>query len=334
MEFIVEEFHKTLIEEVGKAKTSLFIVSPYITLVAANKIIAAVGDKTIKSRVVTRPIGVECITGASDFEALKRLQEAGFEIRVLRDLHAKIYLVDNKVAFVGSANFTNRGFGLGPANRELMVRLIISREERYALEEEYWNDSAILKSDEYLSHLDEIEFFRKEYQDLLLRAGKLFHDQRSPYEELLKRLCERGQISSFQQVKKGFGRNAFEINNKQKVKMFRSNLRYRQDEQEGYSFTVADKSVSSIRQRLVSAVVFLLEEPDKFLWLPTSLAVKLVFRDDLKKQGNVWQFQVKKQDSQTYLQIRAKRKRARLQRHRVDAYEGKVRFRVLSGDRN
>ena len=47
----------------------------------------------------------------SSLTALKSLQTAGVDIYALKDLHARLYLFDDNVAIIGSANFTSGGFG-------------------------------------------------------------------------------------------------------------------------------------------------------------------------------------------------------------------------------
>ncbi|AIQ34720.1 hypothetical protein R50345_08900 [Paenibacillus sp. FSL R5-0345] len=49
------------------------------------------------------------MNGSVDVAALELLSQHGFEIRWLPDLHAKIYFLDEKFAFVGSANLTKSG---------------------------------------------------------------------------------------------------------------------------------------------------------------------------------------------------------------------------------
>lgn len=49
--------------------------------------------------------------GASDLEAFSLLVQQGADIKIVRGLHAKIYVADRSIALFGSANLTVAGMG-------------------------------------------------------------------------------------------------------------------------------------------------------------------------------------------------------------------------------
>ncbi|MDF2650076.1 MAG: hypothetical protein K0Q73_5881 [Paenibacillus sp.] len=77
-----------------RAEHEVFIVSPYVTKeVVAHFIKQNKKVSTLNLRFVTRPPGIDYVTGATDPEALLLLQQAGFKIRMLPKLHAKLYVL-------------------------------------------------------------------------------------------------------------------------------------------------------------------------------------------------------------------------------------------------
>ena len=62
--------------------------------------------------------------GASDLSALGKIIAEGWELRMLSNLHAKIYLFDHSKMIVGSGNWTNKGLRLcGEGNLEAALEV-------------------------------------------------------------------------------------------------------------------------------------------------------------------------------------------------------------------
>jgi HKD family nuclease len=85
-------------------------MSPFIQESMTRYLVDSMG-KGITSQLITRFYREDFIRSVSSLSALKGLQKAGVEIYALKDLHAKLYLFDDNVAIIGSANFTGGGFG-------------------------------------------------------------------------------------------------------------------------------------------------------------------------------------------------------------------------------
>src|SRR5690606_36621249 len=51
-------------------------------------------------------------TKACDILVLEKLHQLGVNCFLVKDLHSKVYIFDQEVALVGSANLTNKGLGL------------------------------------------------------------------------------------------------------------------------------------------------------------------------------------------------------------------------------
>ena len=100
----------TIIDAFEKAKQRIRIISPFIQESMTRYLVDSMG-KGITSQLITRFYREDFISSVSSLSAMKSIQKAGVEIYALRDLHAKLYLFDDNVAIIGSANFTGGGFG-------------------------------------------------------------------------------------------------------------------------------------------------------------------------------------------------------------------------------
>ena len=69
---------------------------------------------------ITRFSLSDMASGANSIEALEQLIMAGVSVYEKEDLHAKIYIIDDKLAFIGSANFTHGGLA---KNYEILVSI-------------------------------------------------------------------------------------------------------------------------------------------------------------------------------------------------------------------
>lgn len=99
-----------IIDAFEKAKGQIRIVSPFVQETMTRYLVDSAG-RGLTSQLITRFYREDFIRSVSSLMALKNLQNAGVDIYALKDLHAKLYLFDDNVAIIGSANFTGGGFG-------------------------------------------------------------------------------------------------------------------------------------------------------------------------------------------------------------------------------
>ncbi len=88
--------------------TKIFLVSPFLSLNIANKLLDRITNKNVK--LLTRFNLTDFYNGASDLTAIEKLYEAGVKIKGISKLHAKTYIFDSKKIISTSANLTNGGF--------------------------------------------------------------------------------------------------------------------------------------------------------------------------------------------------------------------------------
>lgn len=118
MYLLKNNLEQELFEYIGMCEENTIIISPFISFNIAEKFVQIIKDKNIDCKIITRFERKAFIEKASSLEALKLLVENGIQIFALKDLHSKVYLIDLKGCFVGSANFTNKGLN---KNHELLL---------------------------------------------------------------------------------------------------------------------------------------------------------------------------------------------------------------------
>lgn len=120
---------------VSIAERDLLLVSPFIKSQSTNQIVSNLQrrgvDKQISVVVLTNLRPESVLNGSTDVEALSTLSKAlpNFDLVHLPSLHAKVYVADDRVAVVTSANLTKPGitgnleygvaFTDGPVVREI-----------------------------------------------------------------------------------------------------------------------------------------------------------------------------------------------------------------------
>ncbi len=103
----MKEFFEVLRDKVSRAKKSLKIASPWIDLCLLEKLLEAL-PKDVKVEVILRVQELKdlSITGEGTFRALERYEA---DVYLSDRLHAKVIIVDDSFALVGSANLTGAG---------------------------------------------------------------------------------------------------------------------------------------------------------------------------------------------------------------------------------
>ena len=147
---------------VSVAKTEIIIVSPWIKQKTLKKIIDAVNpNENISWKILTRGNHDDFCVGSSDIAAFKlMIENSSIELRAIKQLHTKVYVVDNVLSLVTSANLTVSGMEINP---EVGVASYDPDEISEIIEEiNKWFDDAILLDKAWL----------KEEQKMLLEFNE------------------------------------------------------------------------------------------------------------------------------------------------------------------
>lgn len=157
-----------------KVARKVTILSAYFTVPAAKLLLEHLSIES-SAKVVVRARPGDLLAGSTDLQAIRLLHENGICCHIHRSLHAKLYVIDNKIGFVGSSNFTSNGLKIsGYGNLELSTPINITESE-LSLVNEIVSDS-ILVTASVLSRLEEF---------LLLKSHSIESEDSDWWEDVL-----------------------------------------------------------------------------------------------------------------------------------------------------
>lgn len=119
-----EAFRDLLGQSLEKAKDEIIILSAYVKKVGVEWLIEKISKKEINCTIISRWDKGDLAQSSSDIECYQLCKGNKWQFKILKDLHAKIMLVDKKDLFIGSPNLTGHGMSLIPvSNKEMGVKL-------------------------------------------------------------------------------------------------------------------------------------------------------------------------------------------------------------------
>ncbi len=119
-----EAFRNLLAKSLSKAEKEVTILSAYVKVIGVEWLKDNLTNQKIKCTIIARWDKGDIAQGSSDLDCYKICKNNNWQFRILKDLHAKIMLVDNKDLFIGSPNLTGHGMSLIPvSNKEMGVKL-------------------------------------------------------------------------------------------------------------------------------------------------------------------------------------------------------------------
>ena len=119
-----ETFRNLLGNALENSTKSVVILSAYVKAIGVEWLKEKIGEKDIKCTIVARWDKGDLAQGSSDLECYSLAKENGWTFKVLKDLHAKVMLVDNNILFIGSPNLTGHGMSLVPVpNKEMGIKV-------------------------------------------------------------------------------------------------------------------------------------------------------------------------------------------------------------------
>jgi hypothetical protein len=122
-----------IVAGVRSAQRLVCVATPFMTLDVARRLIQASDEGVADDRrFLTALVDSAVESGYLSTLALEELDLAGFELRSLLNLHAKIVLVDRRWGVLGSGNLTRAGAAGG--NAELGIVLTAAQTRRTQLE--------------------------------------------------------------------------------------------------------------------------------------------------------------------------------------------------------
>lgn len=123
-----------------ESKRRVLLATPFLSLPVAQLLVRAAEAGRAKDKRLITAVNVSAVEGGFlDPDAVEAFMSGGFDVRSLRNLHAKVVLRDSNWGLIGSGNFT--AAGLNGGNAELGVVLSPGQVRRTAAEffEPWWN---------------------------------------------------------------------------------------------------------------------------------------------------------------------------------------------------
>jgi hypothetical protein len=173
-----ETFRNLLAASLKNAKKSVIILSAYVKEVGVKWMQEQITDSNVKCTIVARWDKSDIAQGSSDLGCYHLAKERNWDFKILKDLHAKVMLVDNKDLFLGSPNLTGHGMSLVPVfNKEIGINIVALESDLkiiYQLVDEsiLINDQIINELEKWKKNLpeitkEEIPSFPKKIQDII-----------------------------------------------------------------------------------------------------------------------------------------------------------------------
>lgn len=123
---IVDTTRGPILQRVRRAQSELIIAAPFISKGVAAEISRASLAARAEKRMLLTALNEDAVArGYLDPAGLRILAESGFEIRSVRNLHAKFVLVDRDWGVVGSGNLTSKGLA-GKRRRNLELGVVLT----------------------------------------------------------------------------------------------------------------------------------------------------------------------------------------------------------------
>jgi hypothetical protein len=214
MKNIIKDISENLMTLAKSSTREFFISSPWIKKDALNLLLKNFSKKEIQLKVLTTLHEIDFCKGISDIEAIEMLIAFGATIKIIENLHAKIYISDSTGAIISSANLTNAGIAFSESktkNLEIGVYLTDANEVLYARKifNDYFEDALEVKESDFPDFKQNVESEKKQVAEL----EKLERDIPNFYGKLLERKRKAKEMNNRSVMNSGSLLNEEKIEN-------------------------------------------------------------------------------------------------------------------------
>jgi len=110
IELISEQTQEQIMQYFKSSKESILIVSPFLSTTTVNMLCEILKmNPEIECSVITRCYMKDFLDRANSIDAIQRLLDNNVTVLAVQGLHTKLYIIDDEIVLVGSANFTVGG---------------------------------------------------------------------------------------------------------------------------------------------------------------------------------------------------------------------------------
>ena len=123
MLYLTKEFNESLRRSLRSSNKEVVLFSAFIKKDVISWLSSVIPNST-KVSVIARWQKRDIVAGASDIDVYLICKECGWRLGVDLNLHGKMYIIDKAEIYLGSANLTRRGLGIGlEGNLEFGTRI-------------------------------------------------------------------------------------------------------------------------------------------------------------------------------------------------------------------
>lgn len=142
-----EEISKELSKDLNKAENTISIITAFCKTNAIEFIDQQIKKKeNISKRILVRFQLDDILSQATDLEIYDYCKKNHWKLYVQFNLHAKVYTIDQKICYMGSANATKKGLSIAErGNLEMSKRFLLDAEEEEQIEKVF--SEALLMND-------------------------------------------------------------------------------------------------------------------------------------------------------------------------------------------
>ena len=145
---IFEELNKELVKDLKNAENNVSIISAFCKKDALEFLDEQLKDKNnVSKRLLVRFRLDDILSKSTDFEIYEYCQKNNWSLYVQFNLHAKVYMIDGDICYMGSANATNKGLSINKrGNLEMSKRFELDDEEVSQIEKVF-SESLLMNDD-------------------------------------------------------------------------------------------------------------------------------------------------------------------------------------------
>lgn len=165
IEILTDNHYDKIMDVFEATQKKIKIVSPFLSMNMAKKLCDIVNNHNVECTFITRFYLEDIFAKANNIDAIELMMNSGIQVYALKGLHTKLYLFDDNVGVVGSANFTSGGF---VSNFELSLMAI---------------EETILLSDLHTYYDEMVDKLKNSDEGII--TSKILADARMKYKSLL-----------------------------------------------------------------------------------------------------------------------------------------------------
>ena len=148
-----EQIKKNLAEDIKKTQNSISIISAFCKKQSLEFFDEQIEEsKNLSKRILVRFRLDDILSKSTDLEIYEYCKNNNWKLYVQFNLHAKVYIFDRNICYMGSANATSQGLSLNKkGNLEMSKKFELDNEENEQIEEVF--SEAVLMNDDLFNQM-------------------------------------------------------------------------------------------------------------------------------------------------------------------------------------